>query len=96
MLSHDRSLMRGDGEDGGERVGISSQGLTLVSMFEWPKGQRQVQSRCRNPDVQGHLQNSPPQLAYEKKFFLFILIWSILIVYKYKLLRISHLFSWAM
>ena len=73
MLSHDRGLMRGDGEDGGERVGIPSQGLTLVSMFEWPKGQCQVQSRCRNPDVQGHLQNSPSQLAYEKNsFYLFL------------------------
>lgn len=73
MLSHDRGLMKGDGEDGRERVGTSSQGLTPVSMFKWPEGQRRVQSCCRNLIIKVISRIPLPNLLMKKKF-LFVLI----------------------
>lgn len=81
--------MKGDEEDG-EEWALPARGLTPVSMFKWPEGQRRVQSCCRNLIIKVISRIPLPNLLMKKKF-LFILIWSILIVYK--LLNFSEYFT---
>lgn len=48
---------------------LPAKGLTPVSMFKWPEGQRDPEL-LQESDNQGHLQNSPPQLQHEKRIFI--------------------------